>query len=67
MKTYILYTLKSRFNEIPQFSEQLSAPLNYFITVNLIRFNELHDLVDKRWSDGPHSLNQDLDVLYIDV
>ena len=45
MKTYILYTLKSRFNEIPQFSEQLSAPLNYFIIA--IRFNELHDLVDK--------------------
>ena len=25
---------ESRFNEIPQFSEQMSAPLNYFIILN---------------------------------
>ena len=31
---------ESGFNEIPRFSEQLPAPLNYFIIVNLIRFSE---------------------------
>ena len=45
---------ESGFNEIPRFSEQLPAPLNYFIIVNLIRFSE------QKWSDGPHLLNQDL-------
>ena len=38
---------ESRFNEIPQFSEQMSAPLNYFIILNEIRFSELHNLVNK--------------------
>ena len=42
----ITTTLKSRFKEIPRFSEQLPAPLNYFTIVNLIRFSELHDLVN---------------------
>ena len=48
----LLSTLKSwfnesRFNEIPWFSEQMPAPLNYFTTVNSIWISELHDLVNK--------------------
>ena len=38
---------EARFNEIPRFSEQMPAPLNYFTISNLIRFCELHDLVNK--------------------
>ena len=53
----IFSTLKSRFNEswfneMPQFSEQLPAPLNYFTVVNLIWFCELHDLVNKSGLTG---------------
>ena len=43
---------ESRFNEIPRFSEQLPAPFNYFTIVNLIRFSELHDLVNKSGLTG---------------
>ena len=38
---------ESQFNEIPWFSEQMPAPLNYFIILNLIQFSELHNLVNK--------------------
>ena len=53
----LIYTLKSlfnesRFNEIPRFREKLLAPLNYFTIVNLIRFSELHDLVNKSGLTG---------------
>ena len=34
-------------DEMPWFSEQMPAPLNYFTIVNSIWFSELHDLVNK--------------------
>ena len=37
---------ESRFNKMPQFSEQMPAPLNYFTIVNSIRFSE------QKWSEG---------------
>ena len=43
---------ESRFNKMPHFSEQIPAPLNYFIIVNSIRFSELHNLVNKSCLTG---------------
>ena len=57
LKWNIHWTLKSwfyesRFNEIPRFSIQIPASLNYFAVVNSIRFSELHDLVNKSGLTG---------------
>ena len=38
--------------DLTRFNEQLPAPLNYFTIVNLIRFSELHDLVNKSGLTG---------------
>ena len=53
----LLSTLKSwfnesRFNEIPRFSEQIPAPLDYFAIVNSIWFSELLYLVNKSGITG---------------
>ena len=38
--------------DLTRFNEQLPAPLNYFTIVNLIRYGELQDLVNKNGLTG---------------